>query len=337
MDPPSVQYVKTSDGYDIAYSETGKGPPLVLLPQSLIDIRLAWHAFQPWLTALRDRFRLVQFDARGRGLSSRGLPANYTTKDMEIDLSAVVDKLDLSRLTLLANGGFGHLAVRYAANHPDRVKALIVANCSISMSAFPKSLFRDVSAENWDLFVQSLIPRTLSENEYRFWFESMRQASTPRDWQIEQRSVFHSDVSEELRKLQSPTLVIHARGFPFITPDDVRRLAAGIENARFESIDGRFMVSDPAEGLAAIDAFLAEVESPTARSRSAPSQLPEGLSQREVEVLRLLAAGQSNQQIADELVITRNTVRRHVSNIFDKTGLVNRAQAGVYARDNGIA
>jgi LuxR family maltose regulon positive regulatory protein len=53
-------------------------------------------------------------------------------------------------------------------------------------------------------------------------------------------------------------------------------------------------------------------------------------------VLRHLAAGWSNQQIADELVITRNTVRRHVSNIFDKTGLVNRAQAGVYARDNGL-
>jgi DNA-binding NarL/FixJ family response regulator len=35
-------------------------------------------------------------------------------------------------------------------------------------------------------------------------------------------------------------------------------------------------------------------------------------------------------------VISRNTVRRHVSNVFDKTGMVNRAQAGVYARDNGI-
>jgi DNA-binding NarL/FixJ family response regulator len=62
----------------------------------------------------------------------------------------------------------------------------------------------------------------------------------------------------------------------------------------------------------------------------------EGLSVRELEVLRLLAAGRSNQQIADELVISLNTVRRHVSNVFDKTGAANRAQAAVYARDHGI-
>jgi DNA-binding NarL/FixJ family response regulator len=65
--------------------------------------------------------------------------------------------------------------------------------------------------------------------------------------------------------------------------------------------------------------------------------LPHGLSQREVEVLRLVAAGRSNQQIADELVISLNTVRRHVSNVFDKTGVANRTEASVYARDHGIA
>jgi DNA-binding NarL/FixJ family response regulator len=62
-----------------------------------------------------------------------------------------------------------------------------------------------------------------------------------------------------------------------------------------------------------------------------------GLSSREIEVLRLLAAGRSNQQIADDLVISLNTVRRHVSNIFDKTGAANRAQATAYAKDYGLA
>jgi NarL family two-component system response regulator LiaR len=60
------------------------------------------------------------------------------------------------------------------------------------------------------------------------------------------------------------------------------------------------------------------------------------LSSREVEVLRLLAAGRSNQQIADELVISLNTVRRHVSNIFDKTGVANRVEAAQYATRNGL-
>ena len=63
----------------------------------------------------------------------------------------------------------------------------------------------------------------------------------------------------------------------------------------------------------------------------------DGLSSREIEVLRLVAAGRSNQQIADELVISVNTVNRHLSNIFDKIGVANRAQATAYAKDHGLA
>jgi DNA-binding CsgD family transcriptional regulator len=66
------------------------------------------------------------------------------------------------------------------------------------------------------------------------------------------------------------------------------------------------------------------------------SKYPDGLSEREIAVLRLVAMGMSNQAIADELVISLNTVRRHVSNIFDKAGLRNRAEAGVYAQRNNL-
>ena len=72
-------------------------------------------------------------------------------------------------------------------------------------------------------------------------------------------------------------------------------------------------------------------------ARIAPTAYPDGLSEREVEVLRLLAAGKSNPEIADALVISVNTVIRHVANIFDKTGAANRAQATAYAKDHGIA
>jgi ATP/maltotriose-dependent transcriptional regulator MalT len=58
---------------------------------------------------------------------------------------------------------------------------------------------------------------------------------------------------------------------------------------------------------------------------------PNGLSQREVEVLRLLAAGKSNPEIAAMLVLSRNTVYRHVSNVFDKIGVANRVEAAAYA------
>ncbi len=55
-----------------------------------------------------------------------------------------------------------------------------------------------------------------------------------------------------------------------------------------------------------------------------------------MEVLRLTEAGKSNQQIADELVISVNTVIRHVSNIFAKTGAANRTEAGAYAHRQGL-
>jgi DNA-binding CsgD family transcriptional regulator/tetratricopeptide (TPR) repeat protein len=63
---------------------------------------------------------------------------------------------------------------------------------------------------------------------------------------------------------------------------------------------------------------------------------PNGLSEREVEVLRRVAAGRTNQQIADELVISLNTVARHVSNIFDKAGVANRAEAASFAHSRGL-
>ncbi|MCH8910529.1 MAG: hypothetical protein IH867_07295 [Chloroflexi bacterium] len=67
-----------------------------------------------------------------------------------------------------------------------------------------------------------------------------------------------------------------------------------------------------------------------------PDALPDGLSEREVEVLRLIAAGHSNQKIADELFLSRYTVVRHVSNIFGKIGAANRTEAATYANRRGL-
>jgi ATP/maltotriose-dependent transcriptional regulator MalT len=63
---------------------------------------------------------------------------------------------------------------------------------------------------------------------------------------------------------------------------------------------------------------------------------PDRLSPREVEVLQLVARGRSNQQIADHLVLSAKTVARHMSNIFDKTGVGNRAGATAYAFEKGL-
>jgi DNA-binding CsgD family transcriptional regulator/tetratricopeptide (TPR) repeat protein len=71
-------------------------------------------------------------------------------------------------------------------------------------------------------------------------------------------------------------------------------------------------------------------------SRMATSRLPGGLSGREAQVLVLVATGKTNRAIAAELVISEKTVASHVSHIFTKVGLSNRAAATAYAYKNGL-
>jgi DNA-binding NarL/FixJ family response regulator len=68
-----------------------------------------------------------------------------------------------------------------------------------------------------------------------------------------------------------------------------------------------------------------------------PPTYPDGLTQREVEVLREIAAGLSNQEIAERLSIGETTVKTHVNNIFSKVHLRDRAQAVVYAIRHNLA
>jgi NarL family two-component system response regulator LiaR len=65
--------------------------------------------------------------------------------------------------------------------------------------------------------------------------------------------------------------------------------------------------------------------------------LPDPLSEREVAVLKLVARGLSNQEIADELIIGERTVGSHISNILSKLHLANRTQAALYALREGLA
>jgi two-component system, NarL family, response regulator LiaR len=76
------------------------------------------------------------------------------------------------------------------------------------------------------------------------------------------------------------------------------------------------------------------------RELSQPSPLPptvDPLTEREVEVLRLVAQGLTNDEIAGQLYLSERTVRTHVSHILDKLHLANRTQAALYALREGLA
>ncbi len=75
--------------------------------------------------------------------------------------------------------------------------------------------------------------------------------------------------------------------------------------------------------------------SSTLSNAETPSPRPADLTGREVEVLRLIAKGATNREIAEHLVISEGTVKNHISNILSRLGLRDRTQAAIYARESG--
>ncbi len=78
-------------------------------------------------------------------------------------------------------------------------------------------------------------------------------------------------------------------------------------------------------------------QAPTSPPVTSSNELPDELTPRELEVLKLIAAGLSNNEIADTLVLSNATVKTHVNRIFYKTGARDRAQAVRYAYQHGLA
>jgi DNA-binding NarL/FixJ family response regulator len=107
------------------------------------------------------------------------------------------------------------------------------------------------------------------------------------------------------------------------TRDDIRRA--------LEAAAAGQAVLDPSVQAALLKAAQQGVARP-----AAPVAPPDGLTDREVEVLALIASGLSNQEIAERLYVAETTVKTHVNRIFAKTGSRDRAQAAVYAHRHGL-
>jgi pimeloyl-ACP methyl ester carboxylesterase/DNA-binding CsgD family transcriptional regulator len=334
MDAPPVQYVKTNDGFDIAYAVSGEGPPFVFMPGVFEHVQLSWQfqPLRPWLEGLSARFRLVQFDPRGSGMSSRGLSADHRTEDYLLDLEAVMNRLGLGQFILLGGSTHAYTAIDFALKHPERVSALILGPVAFSQDEFKRVFFSELPAEDWDLFLKSLASNYRQLSEPAETVRLLKQSFDQRDYIIRMRAASSGLGEERLSSLRTPTLVLHARDYWNVSAADAMRVARSAGGA-FSLIDGSYALGDAVQGIRAIEKFLSDV----VQEEVSATHRETNLSAREAEVLRLLAAGKSNAQIADELVLSVNTVIRHVSNVFGKIGAANRAQATAYAKDHGLA
>jgi len=140
--------------------------------------------------------------------------------------------------------------------------------------------------------------------------------------------------------------VLNRRDDPVAPLETARDLAAHIPGAQFAALEGDIHIPEFGDAAAVVAATRAFVDAPNRRERGAPpgpsiapaplGPAPLGLSPREVEVLRLLAAGLSNPAIAARLSLSVHTIERHVVNLYTKLGIHGQAEAATYALLHGL-
>lgn len=351
-----IRFCTAVDGVRIAYATSGNGLPLVKTANYLTHLEHDWNGpvWRHWLQGLGQHHSLVRYDERGCGLSDWNV-ADFSLNAWVQDLETVVDALGLEQFPLLGISQGASVSVAFAVKHPEKVTHLIL------YGGYARGRFnRDLSAEEmlqaetminvirvgWgkenpafrQLFSTLLMPDgTVEQKE---WLNELaRISSSPENSATMERAFYHLDVTDLARQVTTPTLVLHGRADAAIPFEEGRLLAALIPRARFVPLDSRNHIlreDEPAWArfLAEIHAFLGVI-GPESEPVEALQLFPE-LTMRELEVLKLLARGASNEIIAAQLVITPKTVRNYVSRIYSKLEVTSRAQAIVLAREAGV-
>lgn len=348
MNPPPIQYTRAADGARIAYRSTGgDGVPFILTPFPFNNLDRMWrqHTNLSLYEPLAQRFRLVHYDSRGQGMSTRELGSDHGYEDFALDLQAVVDELQLERFILFAGLFGGHMSIRYAVAHPDRVRALVLTAMAVDNPLGRISRYEDLARKDWEMAMHSFIAGNFRIGDSEGDAASIayfRETLSQEGFLTMVRACRRSNITSALAAVKCPTLVVTG---PMHGPmlEDMRKIAEAVPHSSLVLLDSGNWMSEvytndgsvPAI-VPAIDEFVQGLDS-TPMPPLNPASLPGNLlSRRELDVLRLVAEGKTNRDIAEALTISERTVINHLSNIFTKTGAENRAGAAAYALRHGF-
>jgi pimeloyl-ACP methyl ester carboxylesterase/DNA-binding CsgD family transcriptional regulator len=336
-----VRFCRAPDGARIAYAVHGDGPPMLISTCWLSHLQFDWESpvWRHFLVDLGKFATVIRFDERGHGLSDwdvtdHGLEARIG------DLEAVADAAGFDRFALMAMAQGGPVAISYATRHPERVSRLLFYGSYSSVAegltaddlelqdtfgqlikvgwARPDSTFRRV-------FTSLMIPGA-SEEQMR-WLDDLQRVAVSATTAVAARQQrMKADAEALLPALEFPTLVLHSVGDRMNSFEYGRHLAAGIANARLVALESDNHIV--LEHESAWPVFVDEVRrfmEPDGQPSSSNERLDDLLSLRELEVLKLVAAGRDNVEIAAELNLSTRTVERHLQNVYGKLGLQGRS------------
>jgi pimeloyl-ACP methyl ester carboxylesterase/DNA-binding CsgD family transcriptional regulator len=352
----TIRFIKSADGTRLAVGTSGQGSPLVKSANWLSHLEFDWQSpvWRHWFRFLSAGRQLIRFDPRGCGLSDWDV-ADLSHAAQVADLEAIIDASDLETFPLLGVSQGGAACIEYAVRHPERVTKLFLYGCYAEGWAQRGEDSRrhgealvELIRQGWGqenpafrlLFASLFIPDATAE-QVRWFSDLMRTTTQPEIAARIIEAFGQINVRSLLPQVKVPTVVVHARGDARIPFDQGRLLATEIPNASFVTLEGRNHIlteSEPAwtRFCEAFNEWMGVSETDADGHAAAPVDLAE-LTVRENAILRLVAQGAANGEIARRLFISEKTVRNHLTNIFEKLGVDSRARAIVMARNRGMA
>lgn len=332
-------------GARVAYATVGAGPALLLPALWISHLELEWgfHEFRAFIGALARRRTVIRYDRLGTGLSDRpGGPTEASVKAEVRTIAALVDVLGLSELSLLGISWGGCAAAAFAAQEPERVRCVAMVGAYAQGEQIAPSRLRDAMVAtvraHWGtgsrLLADVWVPGADPDTRERF-ARLQRAAAGPDVAAAMLEAVYATDMRGVLPRVPAPALVVHRRDDRAMPFAQGRELAALLPRARLIALDGDLhppWLGDADAVLGAVTGFL-DAHHPT---RPSPARGDGPLSDREREVLTLVADGLSDAEIARRLIVSPHTVHRHVANIRTKLGQPSRAAAAAYAAREGL-